>query len=217
MKKTRSAEEVGVVRDRVLAAALEILDQEGFEALTVRRIAQKTGMTAPNLYNYFPSKDAIYITLVIGGFTDLKDRLVRAIAGESDPVERARALTRAYLAFGLENGPIYDIMFTRRTPRHKDYVGTPLESLSEKELSLSMDIAALAAENVRAFFGPGVADDEALLWVIHVWSLLHGMITLHHSRVMEYVAADPRETYETLLDRELALVSAMAREKGRDS
>ncbi|MBU2488661.1 MAG: TetR/AcrR family transcriptional regulator [Proteobacteria bacterium] len=211
MKKTRSAEEIGEVRDRLLAAALDILDQEGFEALTLRRIAKKTGMTAPNLYNYFPSKDAIYITLVIRGFTDLKDRLVRAVEGQADPRERARALTRAYLAFGLENSPIYDIMFTRRTPRHKDYVGTPLENLSEKELSLSMDIAALAAENVRAFFGPGVADDEALLWVIHVWSLLHGMITLHHSQVMEYVVPDPQSTYETLLDRELDLVASLAR------
>ena len=201
MKKARDVKEVEGIRERILEGALSIIVHEGFAALTMRSLASRIGMTAPNIYNYFKNKDEIYITLEIRGFDTLHKELMTAAARQSDPYERGIALARAYLAFGLEHSSYYDIMFTFPTPKHNDYVGTPLEKLSEIEYRISMEIVGLALEAVAAFMDrPADPADEALQRrFIAVWSLLHGMISLYNSRIMNYTTADPKAQYEELI------------------
>jgi AcrR family transcriptional regulator len=76
MKKPRDIKEVEGIQGRILQAALGIIVQEGFPALTMRRLASTIGMTAPNIYNYYKSKDELYITLVIQGFEMLQRELM---------------------------------------------------------------------------------------------------------------------------------------------
>lgn len=201
MKKPRNPEEIQAVQEKILAAALTVIDEEGFPSLTMRKIAKKSGMTAPNIYNYFGSKDAIYITLVYRGFTQLKAALQVALEKENPPMARARTMAMAYLRFGLLNPALYEIMFTSRTPRHQDYVGTELEALSEKEYRVSMEIAEMAAnaanDAIAGRLPQGVTPDEA---VVAAWSLLHGMVSLNASRVMEYVVEDPESAYGALVN-----------------
>ena len=201
MKKARDVKEVEEIRKSILEGALNIIVQEGFAALTMRSLAAKIGMTAPNIYNYFKNKDELYITLEIRGFDMLHKQLLKAYKSRSDPFQRGIELARAYLTFGLTHSSYYDIMFTYPTPKHNDYVGTPLENLSEIEYRTSMEIVLLALKAVAAFMGghadPG--DDDVQRRFIAVWSLLHGMISLYNSRIMGYTSLDPKAQYEELI------------------
>jgi AcrR family transcriptional regulator len=209
MKISRTPEEIEKIRAAILDTALDIIVRDGFSALTMRAAAKRLGMSAPNLYNYFKSKDEIYITLVIQGFTMLRDRLKSAAGGTLSPELRARAVALAYLDFGLENPGHYEIMFTVRTPKHDDYLGTNLESLARVELLLSMEVAFLAAQAAADFTRsrPELQNEDTLASVVHAWSLLHGMVSLENSKVMSYVDPNARLTYRKVIDSFLLKMS----------
>ena len=208
MKKPRDIKEVEGIQGRILEAALGIIVQEGFPALTMRRLASKIGMTAPNIYNYYKSKDELYITLVIQGFEMLQRELMSVYDAYEEPLERGAALARAYIAFGLKHSSYYDIMFTYPTPKYHDYVGTPLEKLSEIEYRISMDIVMLALKAVTAFMDEAHAidDQEVQMRFIAAWSMLHGMISLYNSKIVSYTTQDPEAMYEKLIAEFLQLL-----------
>ncbi|MCP4677168.1 MAG: TetR/AcrR family transcriptional regulator [Deltaproteobacteria bacterium] len=200
MKLPRSEKEINIVKEKILGEALGIIVDDGFESLTMRRLASKIGMTAPNIYNYFANKDVIYITLVIRGFEKLLATLNEARDSHDDPVERGIAMMRSYLAFGMNNSRYYNIMFTLSTPKHNDYVGTPFEELSKIEHGLSMDIATLATQTMSDIFQnrPEITDEKVLELIVQIWCLLHGMASLHNSNVIKYLSQDSQ--IETIYD-----------------
>ncbi|MDI6742816.1 MAG: TetR/AcrR family transcriptional regulator [Smithella sp.] len=207
MKKPRDASEIKNIQERILKAALDVIVQEGYPALTMRRIASKIDMTAPNIYNYYQSKDELYISLVIRGFEILKRELSSVCDAHENPVNRGAALARAYINFGLKHSSYYDIMFTYPTPKYNDYVGTPLEKLSEVEYKMSMEIVTLVLEAVRALLSEDLAKDEQAVQMrfIAAWSMLHGMISLHNSKVVRYTVEDAEAMYEKMIPEFLPL------------
>lgn len=207
MKRPRNSQEIEDIRERILAAALDIIVQEGFPAFTMRRLAAKIGMTAPNIYNYYQNKDELYITLVIRGFEMLHHDLIDVCSHTQNPVERGIGLARTYLAFGLKHSSYYDIMFTFPTPKYNDYVGTPLEQLSAIEYRISMDIVMLALTAVAEFMGKPSADEIVQMRFIAVWSILHGMISLYNSKIVSYTITDPEAMYDKLITDFLQLLA----------
>jgi AcrR family transcriptional regulator len=207
MKKPRDVNAIKNVQGRILKAALDTIVQEGYPALTMRRIASKIGMTAPNIYNYYKSKDEIYISLVIQGFETLQRELMSVYDAYDKPSERTAALARAYINFGLQHSSYYDIMFTYATPKYNDYVGTPLEKLSEIEYRISMDIVILALNAVKSLLGEELArDDQAVqMRFIAAWSMLHGMISLYNSKIVQYTIKDTEAMYEKIIAEFLQL------------
>ena len=210
MKKPRDIKEVENIQGRILKAALDIIVQEGFPALTMRKLASRIGMTAPNIYNYYKSKDELYITLVIQGFEMLQRELMSAYDAYKEPLERGAALARAYIAFGLKHSSYYDIMFTYPTPKYHDYVGTPLEKLSEIEYRISMEIVMLALKAVKVFMGNEhvIDDQEVQQRFIAVWSMLHGMVSLYNSKIVGYTTDDPEAMYEKLITEFMQFLSS---------
>lgn len=216
MKKQRDESEIAAVKERILASALTLFTSQGFAGLTMRALARETGMTAPNLYNYFSGKDEIYLNLVIRGFSMLKNRMEKAEQQAADPASRGRALMEAYLGFGLENPAYYGLMFTYQTPKYNDYVGTSLEALSERELVLSMEVAGIAERSFSELAGRLSLPEglSAQAGVIGVWGLLHGLTSLFHSGVVQYVAPDPDSAYRKVMD---ACFSLLSLAKGKNS
>ena len=208
MKTPRNETEIARVREKILENALEIIVASGLDGLTMRSLAAKTHMTAPNLYNFFSNKDEIYIHTIIRGFEMLYADLKAAFDSHGDAALRVRAMIDAYMGFGMKRPRYYDVMFTRPTPKYNDYVGTPLEKISEIEYRISMDVAGLALQAASAAMG-GQADEETLRHrLIQVWSLMHGMITLHNSHVMDYVTASADLAYKKIIDEVVATLSA---------
>ncbi|MEA2102368.1 MAG: TetR/AcrR family transcriptional regulator [Thermodesulfobacteriota bacterium] len=201
MKIARNAHEIDRIRGRILDAALDIIVSHGLRSLTMRRMARHTGMSAPNIYNYFSSKEEIYISIVIRGFEMLYHDLKKACVSRDEPFERARAMIDAYLGFGMENSGYYEIMFTLSTPKYNDYVGTPFEKLSEVEYRISMDIADLSMGIIRGIPGYDSENQEGVVAdLTHVWSLLHGMVSLYNSHIIGYVAPDTQVVYNRIID-----------------
>lgn len=202
MKRPRSPEELDRIRERIIEAALTILDEEGFPSLTMRRLATRLHMSAPNLYNFFKSKEEIYISIVIKGFQMLYEELEMSWKSHEDPVSRAHALIDAYIKFGTGNKAYYDIMFVRSTPKYNDYIGTPYEKLSAIEYRISMDIAKLGIDALKSVIkDPShITRNELVHNIVKIWSILHGMVSLANSNIIGYVAPDVDKTYKRIVN-----------------
>lgn len=202
MKQPRTSEDIERIRERIIEAALSIIIEEGFSCLTMRRLGSRLHMSAPNLYNFFKSKEEIYISIVIKGFQMLHDELEKAVDSSSDPAKRAHAMLETYVRFGVTNKSYYDIMFTMPTPKYNDYVNTPYERLSAVEYKISMDIARLAMDALRDLrkCDASLSAEDVIHDIIKIWSMLHGMVSLANSNIIGYVASDIEKTHSRILD-----------------
>ncbi len=100
------------LRERVLAAALEMLANGGPGALTTRAVAQAAGTSVPAVYELFGDKAGLVRELAFTGFRRLHERL-RAQPAAGDPLADLVAVGRAFRAFALAEPGLARLMFSR--------------------------------------------------------------------------------------------------------
>jgi AcrR family transcriptional regulator len=91
----------------IVGAARAILDAEGLDALTMRRIAERLGIRAPSLYKHFPDKQTLTAAIISDAFEEQAESFERAVAGSDDPLA---ALAASYRAFALAHPHLYRLM-----------------------------------------------------------------------------------------------------------
>jgi len=193
MKQARHPDEIETIRVQILDTTLQLMAEQGFHAITMRKLADRVGMTAPNLYNYFANKNELYVALMLSGFERLLKCLEQALAGVADPEERVFSAMKAYLAFALGHPHHYQLMFSSDTPKYKEFEGTDLEHLSLQQHEQSMKLAGLGERLLRdlsSTTGNPHGSDAIRDILATVWSLLHGMATLTLSRNLNYLVED---------------------------
>src|SRR5262245_51028065 len=97
--KERRERERQELRQGILAAARDLAGCEGWQAVTIRRVAERVEYSPPMIYEHFASKEAILHELVREGYRLLLIEMQSAAAAERDPAERVLALARAYWEF----------------------------------------------------------------------------------------------------------------------
>lgn len=105
-------------RQEIIASARRILETEGRDALTMRRLADEIGIRAPSLYKHFPDKRAVEIALIEIGFLESAEAYEIAIAikdGRS-PLQR---LAIAYRGYALAHPHLYRLMTEEPLPRER--------------------------------------------------------------------------------------------------
>jgi AcrR family transcriptional regulator len=185
-------EEIDNTRARILDTALDIIIAEGFNNLSVRKIASRLGVTATTIYNYYTSKNEINLMIRIRGFEKLYALLTKHAAPFNDIEKKMKAMVRAYIEFGLTNPGYYDIMFNLHTPKYLDYVGTDIEPLAHSEKQNALKCLSLFTETIAAYIPVKEKrkDHIVLYQVVKFWSDLHGLVTLTNSRLFHEVLDD---------------------------
>ncbi|HEV7846248.1 MAG TPA: TetR/AcrR family transcriptional regulator [Thermoleophilaceae bacterium] len=97
-------------RDEIVAAALELLGNEGAEALSMRRIAERVGIRAASIYKHFPNKDALEAAMISVAF----ERQAKVF---EDADGGLAGIAAAYRGFALENPHLYRLMTERALNR----------------------------------------------------------------------------------------------------
>ncbi|GAA0512651.1 hypothetical protein Ade02nite_96620 [Paractinoplanes deccanensis] len=106
---TRRARERASTRERIIGAALHVLESEGASALTIRRIAADVEYTAPVVYQHFANKDALVLELVAHGHRLMMAELEQ-VAEEPDIDRRMMQLASEYVRFAGEHPHLYQVM-----------------------------------------------------------------------------------------------------------
>ena len=182
---------------------MELTVQYGFEGLSMRRLADRLGVAAKTIYNYFENKDELYLHILIAGFDRLHERLKRAAEGRDTPLDRLRGVISTYIDFGLENSGMYYLMFTWHVPKFSDYVGTAMEPVAEQELTAALRCADLFKGVIRECFGAESAatDDGVAAELAMLWASLHGYVAGINNTLIDYIHEDPLSLRDRVVER----------------
>jgi AcrR family transcriptional regulator len=169
-RRTKQREEL---RAQILAAARLIVLEDGYRALTMRRIAEAVEYSPAAIYQYFENRDAIAAGLMDQGFEELATAF-ESLTPIADPVERLKAVARTYIAFGLDHPETYRLMFMEDPEITKSLLERPTENGAGERAyaALMSPIAELAA---RGRLRPGL-DVAAVTDVL--WTSTHGLVAL---------------------------------------
>lgn len=176
--KERRVREREEIRGKILDAARELFVSEGFDAVTMRRIADKIEYSPTAIYFHFRDKEALLKELCETDFRALAHQFAR-IQHVSDPFEKLRATGLAYLRFGLEHPNHYRLMFmTPRPPIDSDVDrGNPQEDAYAFLKTIIEE--AIAAKRMKREY----RDADLVAQV--VWSAVHGVISLQIAKCNE--------------------------------
>ena len=153
----------------LLASAVDILETDGPDALSVRRIAADAGVATMGVYNHFESKNGVIEALFMQGFEQLRQALA-GIADVLDPYEALREGGRRYRALALAHPKVYELMFLRTVPGYEP---------SDHALEVAARaFDALVAAVQRAMAAGVLARAEPTETAQIIWSNVHGWVSL---------------------------------------
>jgi AcrR family transcriptional regulator len=164
-RREREREEV---RRKILDAAHELFAREGYDRVTMRRIADAIEYSPTTIYNHFEDKDDLVQSLCDGDFARLLGAL-QAEPAPADPVEQIRQLGLAYARFGIDYPNHYRFMFM--TPAKFEHIHE-LSASGQQAFGLLRSAVERAIES--GAFRPG--DGDAVAQVL--WASLHGVVAL---------------------------------------
>jgi len=137
----------------IVRAARELLDQEGPDALSMRRIADRIGIRASSLYEHLRDKQALEAALISIGFEEQAELFEQAVHRSDDPLG---SLASAYRDFAHRHPHLHRLMTER--PLRRDLLTPGVEAAAAKPL---LDATGGDLEQARAF-----------------WAFAHGMVSL---------------------------------------
>lgn len=158
--------------EEILQIAREEMQEKGVAALSLGEIARRMGIRTPSLYNYFPSKDAIYDELFRRGYAQFARILTESKQQSGSVPERLTRMFEDYMRFAQENPDLYQIMFQRPVPGFEP---------SEESYAVSLNMLAAGRAEVKAILDSGALKfdlpvEEAMDLVI---ALMHGLTEMH--------------------------------------
>ncbi|HKO55374.1 MAG TPA: TetR/AcrR family transcriptional regulator [Thermoanaerobaculia bacterium] len=170
-RREREREEV---RTRILDAARELFANEGFEAVTMRRIADRIEYSPTAIYFHFRDKEALLKELCDNDFGALAHQF-EGIAQIPDTIERLRRTGYAYAQFGIEHPNHYRLMFMTPHPPI-DPAEQELEKGNPEEDAYAFLRVIVTEAIATGRFRDGLGDADLLAQTI--WAAMHGVISL---------------------------------------
>lgn len=188
------------VRRRLLEAAALLLDEEGPNALTARRLASTAGTSTMAVYTHFGGMPALVREIVVEGFKRLAEH-VTDHPRTDDPVDDLAEMALAYRANALENPHLYSVMFG----------ATSLGgySLAPEERAVGIYTFEVLSEAVaRAMEMNRLRQADPDLVAQQLWTAMHGYVMLELAG-LHLTSKDPvEEVFRPLMGTLLAGLSA---------
>src|SRR5215813_8652090 len=197
--KERREREKSETRDKILDAARELFVSEGYEGVSMRKVADKIEYSPTAIYVHFADKNELFHELCRKDYARLQ-QVVANTEFPSDPIERLRTIGRNYIEFGVHFPNHYVFMFMTPHPAHE-----PDEEDREIMGNPEVDSYAFLKWAVQQAIETGCFREEvqdAELISQTLWASVHGVISLHIAKGDdEWVDWRPmRDRAKTMLD-----------------
>ncbi|MEH6471255.1 MAG: TetR/AcrR family transcriptional regulator [Halopseudomonas sp.] len=163
----------GDLHQCLLKAATHIIREAGVEGLSMRKLADRVGVSRTAPYHHFRDKQALLCELALDGFREYSRQVDRIVADPNlNAEQRLEQFVRHYLAFALDNPESYNLMFGQTIWK----AGQPSEQLRTEAYAAFRHFVEL----VKRWQIEGVLpmECESLRYAQVAWSTLHGLCRL---------------------------------------
>jgi AcrR family transcriptional regulator len=164
---SKAAYHHGDLRAALVRAALELLEEGGEAALSLRAVARRAGVSPTAPYRHYADREALVSAVAAVGYRELAGQLAAAHPSPSTPEQLASVAT-AYVQFALERPALFRIMFTEPCDRDND-----------ERVAATAAVSGYLREIVRRSFPHAKAEAEADALATAIWALVHGLAFLH--------------------------------------
>lgn len=193
---SRQAQRSEETKAGIVAAAGRLFAAKGYEAVTMREIAKEAGCSHTAIYIYFKDKEALLHGLSMPPLLALLARMEGLLAGETAPDARLRAISLAFVSFGLANRNTYAV-----------FVNVKAGRVDEQEPALELNrirnrMFALLSDAVRDCLSLAADDERALLGARIYFFALQGILATYaqSEESAEQLLARLTPTFETTFD-----------------
>jgi AcrR family transcriptional regulator len=159
------------IKKQILDASMKLFVEEGFENVTIRRIADLIEYSPTTVYLYFKDKDEIFESLHDEGFQKMQE-FNHSLSSIQNPLLRLHKMGENYIQFGMENPEYYNLMFIN---------GEPMKKIAEPGCEWKPGDAAidrLKATVTECMEKGYLAKGDPTLVSLSVWSFVHGLVSL---------------------------------------
>jgi AcrR family transcriptional regulator len=161
----------GDLKNALIKAGVDILSKEGIEGLSLRKVAQRAGVSHNAPYFHFPDKQSLIAAISTEGFKQLYDELDATIVAHPDqPEKQLLDGAKAYVQFAMNNTDTFKIMFSGVLEKEKEYPA--FVEISQKTFQRVVDV-------VRTCQEAGVLRATAPeIMAVSLWGQIHGIVSL---------------------------------------
>ena len=169
-RRQRQKEEV---KAKILSTAWQMVKDDGWEAVSIRKIADAIEYSVPVIYDHFENKEAILWEFAKEGFRMLSKKIQQAKEKSDDPQEQLKAIAGAYWNFAFRNKEHYQLMFGMGMP------GCEIEKCFPERGGFRN----LVMEPITSIISKGKdSNANPCLKYYTFWSILHGLISIKSMR-----------------------------------
>jgi AcrR family transcriptional regulator len=157
------------LRNLILETAWQMVKEEGWQSMSIRKIADAIGYSVPIIYDHFENKEAIVLEFAKDGFQLLSKRVAKAKEKSDDPVEQLKAIADAYWSFACRNKEYYQLMYGVQMQGCEIEKCFP-ERKQFRNLVMEPIIELIRRSNQKKM--------DPCLKYFTFWSILHGLVSI---------------------------------------
>ena len=213
-KKAFSAAEIEANKIKIMDEASRVMANEGIANMSMRKLADSIGMTAANIYNYFPNKHELFLATTERGFELLNQYVSQAAEGVEHPRERLVKILKCSIEFTQQWGGYWELMFHPPISL-RGLEGTPYEEIDDK---MRQQLVQLMMDNfvsINSYYethAPGQLDQVPVRAITALTSV-HGMIDLNAHRILEKFNVNTEILIDSFIDSTVNLLFPEIEEK----
>lgn len=166
------------LRNKILSKSRRMLLDEGYDKLSMRKIAREIDVTATSIYLHFRNKDHLVYTIIEESIEEL-NRIILSIAETNiNPMKKIEKITRGYVAFGLERPQEYEVIFMLRPEEMPRY---PRDKFRKARAGYEI-IASVIEEGIEKKI---IVEENPLTAAYTIWAQMHGVVSVILNRRLD--------------------------------
>src|SRR6185369_17781142 len=182
----------GDLKNALIKAGVEILSKEGIEGLSLRKVAQRAGVSHNAPYSHFTDKQSLIAAISTEEFKQLYSELDAAASlYADDPKRQLQEAAWAYAQFALNNADTFKIMFSGVLEKEKEYPA--FIEISRRTFQRVVEI--VKACQTAKVLGAGSAEMIA----VAVWGQVHGIVSLMLEGQISHTVLDQFDIHEVVI------------------
>jgi AcrR family transcriptional regulator len=159
------------LREDIIEVSKDLLLKDGFNKISMRRVARRVNVTATSIYLHFKNKDDLLLALIEESIKNLNRSLMDAIDISKDPIHQLEALAEAYIWYALNNPQEYEIIYMVRPEEMPKY---PKEKFQEVRQTYELLAGIIRDGKEKQLFEV----DDPLISAYTLWAQIHGVVTV---------------------------------------